>query len=58
VTTATALAGRVIFKKFNQLAALGAIYLKNRTGLPVLCILSWTFHFYIFLILQAKRLFK
>jgi hypothetical protein len=43
VTATSAFSRRIIFKKFNLLAALGAIYLKNRAGLPVLSVLSWAF---------------
>jgi len=48
VTATSAFSRRIIFKKFNLLAALGAIYLKNRAGLPILSVLSWAFHFLYF----------
>jgi len=40
----TALAGSVIFEKFNQVIALRAFYLENSAWFPVLCILTRAFH--------------
>jgi hypothetical protein len=44
MTAAAALAGGVIFKKFHIVTALRAFYIKNCPFLPVLGILSGTFH--------------
>ena len=44
MTAAAALAGGVIFKKFYIVTALRAFYIKNCPFLPVLGILSGTFH--------------
>jgi hypothetical protein len=44
MTAIAAFAGGVIFKKFHFVTALRAFFIKNRPCLPVLGILSGTFH--------------
>jgi hypothetical protein len=45
VAAVATFAGCIIFEKFHQPAAFRAIGLEYGPRLPVLCILSWAFHF-------------
>ena len=44
VAAVSAFSGRIVFEKFDGMITFRAFYIKNCSGLPVLCVLPGTFH--------------